>query len=174
MTVRTVWFSAIAAGMVMAAAPAVAQASVEAGGLACRSPGGVGFVVGSTLNFQCVFSPAGGGPQHHYLGVVHRIGVDLGVTQNIALDWAVFAPTGVIHPGDLAGNYGGVQGNASVGVGLGANALVGGSNNSIALQPVSAEAQSGLNVSAGLADLELRSVDRPAASPRLRRHRRHH
>jgi hypothetical protein len=80
----------------------------------------------------------------------------------------------VIHPGDLAGNYGGVQGNASVGVGLGANALVGGSNNSIALQPVSAEAQTGLNVSAGLTDLELQSVDRPA-SPRVRRrHHRHH
>ncbi len=171
MTVRTMCFSAIAAAVVMAAAPA--QANVEVGGLTCRSPGAVGFVVGSTLNFQCVFSPSGGGPQHHYLGVVRRIGVDLGITQNVSLDWAVFAPTGVIHPGDLAGNYGGVQGNASVGVGLGANALVGGSNNSIALQPVSAEAQTGLNVSAGLTDLELQSVDRPAVAPRVRHRRRH-
>jgi hypothetical protein len=90
----------------------------------------------------------------------------------VSLGWAVFAPTGVIHPGDLAGNYGGVQGNASVGVGVGANALVGGSNNTIALQPVSAEAQSGLNVSAGLTGLELRSADVPA--PRRVRHRRKH
>jgi hypothetical protein len=173
MTVRTTCFSAIAAAVLMAAASTGAQASVEVGGLTCRSPGGVGFVVGSTLNFQCVFVPSSGGPQHHYVGVVRRIGLDLGVTQNVSLGWAVFAPTGVIHQGDLAGNYGGVQGNASVGVGLGANALVGGSNNSIALQPVSGEAQTGLNVSAGLTDLELRSADRPA-SPRVRRHRRHH
>jgi hypothetical protein len=173
MTVRAKCFSAIAVGLLMAAAPTWAQANVEVGGLTCRSPGAVGFVVGSTLNFQCVFVPSGGGPEHHYLGVVRRIGVDLGVTQNVSLGWAVFAPTGVLHPGDLAGTYGGVQGNASVGIGLGANALVGGSNNSIALQPVSAEAQTGLNVSAGLTDLELRSADR-LASPRVRRHRRHH
>ena len=172
MTVRTICFSAIAAAVVMAAAPA--QANVEVGGLTCRSPGGVGFVVGSTLNFQCVFVPSGGGPEHHYVGVVRRIGVDLGVTQNVSLGWAVFAPTGVMHPGDLAGSYGGVQGNASIGIGLGANALVGGSNNSIALQPVSAEAQTGLNVSAGLTDLELRSADRLLAAPRVRRHRRRH
>jgi Protein of unknown function (DUF992) len=173
MTVRVTCFSAIAAALLVATASTGAQANVEVGGLTCRSPGAVGFVVGSTLNFQCVFVPSGGGPQHHYVGVIHRIGVDLGVTQNVSLGWAVFAPTGVIHPGDLAGNYGGVQGNASVGVGLGANALVGGSNNSIALQPVSAEAQTGLNVSAGLTDLQLTSVDRPL-SPRVRRHHRHH
>jgi hypothetical protein len=173
MTVRTTCVSAIAAAVLMATAPTGAKANVEVGGLTCRSAGGVGYVVGSTLNFQCVFVPSGGGPQHHYLGVVRRIGVDLGVTQNVSLGWAVFAPTGVVHPGDLAGNYGGVQGNASVGIGVGANALVGGSNNSIALQPVSAEAQTGLNVSAGLTDLELRSADVPVAPRRLRHHHRH-
>jgi uncharacterized protein DUF992 len=173
MTVRTTCFSAIATAVLMAAASTGAKANVEVGGLTCRSPGGVGFVVGSTLNFECVFVPSSGGPQHHYVGVIRRIGVDLGVTQNVSLGWAVFAPTGVIHPGDLAGNYGGVQGNASIGIGLGANALVGGSNNSIALQPVSGEAQTGLNVSAGLADFELRSADR-LVSPRVRRRHRHH
>jgi hypothetical protein len=154
----------------MAAASTGAQANVEVGGLTCRSPGTVAYVVGSTLNFQCVFVPSGGGPAHHYLGVVRRLGVDLGVTQNVSLGWVVFAPTGAIHPGDLAGNYAGVQGNASVGVGVGANALVGGSNNTIALQPVSAEAHAGLNVSAGLTGLELQTADAPA--PRVRRHHR--
>src|SRR6266404_674178 len=88
--------------------------------------------------------------------------------------WAGFAPTGVIHPGDLSGNYGGVQGNASVGLGVGANALVGGSNNTFALQPVSAEAQTGLNVSTGLADLELRPAVVPGPAPRHSRHRHRH
>jgi len=172
MTVRTTCLSAIAAAVLMATAPTGAQANIEVGGLTCRSAGGVGYVIGSTLNFQCVFVPSGGGPTHHYMGVVRRIGVDLGVTQNVSLGWVVFAPTGLIHPGDLAGNYAGVQGNASIGVGVGANALVGGSSNTFALQPVSAQAQAGLNVSAGLTDLELRSADGPA--PRhVRRHRRH-
>jgi hypothetical protein len=173
MTIRTTCLSAIAAAALMATAPTGANANVEVGGLTCRSPGGVGYVVGSTLNFECVFVPSGGGPAHHYLGVVRRIGVDLGVTQNVSLGWVVFAPTGAIHPGDLAGNYGGVQGNASVGVGLGANALVGGSNNTFALQPVSAQAQAGLNVSAGLTDLELRPAVAPAPGPRHVRHRHH-
>jgi len=172
MTVRKICLSAIATAVLMATVPTGAQANVEVGGLTCRSTGAVGYVVGATLNFECVFVPSGGGPAHHYVGVVHRVGVDLGATQNVSMGWLVFAPTGVIHPGDLAGNYGGVQGNATVGVGVGANALVGGSANTFALQPVSAQAQAGLNVSAGLADLELRSADGPAPR-RLRHHRKH-
>jgi hypothetical protein len=172
MTLRTTCLSAIAAALLMSAAPTGAQANIEAGGLACHSAGGVGFVVGSVLNIECVFTPSVGGPAHHYVGVIHRYGVDLGVTKDVSLGWVVFAPTGEIHPGDLAGNYGGVQGNASVGVGVGANALLGGSGNTFALQPVSAEGQVGLNVSAGVTGLELRSVDFPGPGPRHRY--RHH
>lgn len=174
MTVRTRCLSAIATAVLMATASTGAQANVEVGGLTCRSAGGVGYVVGATLNFECVFVPSSGGPAHRYVGVVHRIGVDLGVTQNVSMGWLVFAPTGVIHPGDLAGSYGGVQGNATVGVGVGANALVGGSNNTFALQPVSAQAQSGLNVSAGLTDLELRALEGPVPHRVLRRHHHRH
>lgn len=173
MRIRTTCLSAIAAALLMTAAPIGAQANVEAGGLTCRSPGGVGYVVGSALRLQCVFTPSVGGPQHHYVGVIHRYGVDLGVTHHVALGWAVFAPTGIVHPGDLSGVYAGVQGNASVGVGVGANALVGGSNNSFALQPVSAEGQVGLNVSAGVTDLELHSVDGPMLH-HYHHHRHHH
>ena len=172
MTLRTTCLSAIAAAALMAAAPTGAKADIEAGGLTCHSAGGVGYVVTSTLNIDCVFAPVAGGPAHHYVGVIKRYGVDLGVTQNVALGWVVFAPTGVIHPGDLAGVYGGVQGNASVGVGVGANALVGGSANTFALQPVSAEGQIGLNVSAGVTGLELRSVD--GFLPHRFHHRHHH
>lgn len=172
MTLRTTCVSAIAAAMLMAAMPGSSQAAVEVGGLTCRSTGAVGYVVGATLNLECLFAPSAGGPTHRYVGVVRRIGVDLGVTQGVSLGWIVFAPTGAIHPGDLAGNYGGVQGNVSVGVGVGANALVGGSNNTFALQPVSAQAQTGLNVSAGLEGLELRAAEIPAPH-RVRHHRKH-
>jgi hypothetical protein len=171
MTLRTTCLSAIAAALLMTAAPTGVQANVEAGGLTCRSAGGVGFIVGSVLHLDCVFVPSLGGPEHHYAGVIHRYGVDLGVTKDVALGWVVFAPTGVIHPGDLSGAYGGVQGNASVGVGVGANVMLGGSHNTFALQPVSAEGQVGLNVSAGVTGLELHSVDGPW--PRHHRHRHH-
>jgi hypothetical protein len=172
MTLRKTCLSAISAALLIAAAPAGVQANIEAGGLTCHSAGGVGFVVGSTLQLKCVFIPSSGGPEHHYVGIINRYGVDLGVTRDVALGWVVFAPTGVVHPGDLAGSYGGVQGNASVGVGVGANALLGGSNNTFALQPVSAEGQVGLNVSAGVTSMDLRSVDYPA--PYHRHWRRHH
>jgi Protein of unknown function (DUF992) len=174
MTLRSTCLSAIAAATLMAVAPTGARADIEAGGLACHSAGGVGYVVASVLNVDCVFAPSIGGPTHRYVGVIHRYGVDLGVTQDVALGWVVFAPTGVIHPGDLAGVYGGVQGNASVGVGVGANALLGGSANSFALQPVSAEGQIGFNVSAGVTGLELRSADVPGPGPLPRHHRYYH
>ena len=169
MTLRTTCLSAFAAAIVMATVPTGAQASVEVGGLSCRSAGGVSYIVGSTMSFSCVFVPSSGGPAHRYVGVVRRIGLDLGWTTGVSMGWTVFAPTGVIHSGDLAGNYGGVQGSATIGVGVGANALVGGSNNTFALQPVSAQAQSGLSVSGGLAGLELRSAYGYAP-----RHVRHH
>ena len=86
------------------------------------------------------------------------------------------APTSRIGRGDLAGNYGGVGANASVGVGGGGNFLVGGPQNSYALQPVSVQGQTGLNVAAGVADIELQPVQFARGGPRrhTHRHRRHH
>jgi hypothetical protein len=69
------------------------------------------------------------------------------------LQWAVLAPTRQIGPGEQAGNYVGAASSATVGVGDGANALIGGSNNTIALQPLSLQVQTGLSNSAGIAGL---------------------
>jgi hypothetical protein len=176
MTLRVLCLSAIAAALLMAAAvPTCAKADVQVGGLSCRSGGGVGFVVGAVLNFDCVFVPSVGGRPQHYVAQIRRIGVDLGYSQNVSMGWAVFSATSYIHPGDLTGNYGGVQGSATVGVGLGANALVGGSNNAFALQPVSGQAQTGLSVSAGFAGLELRPAGPYGYAPphHYYRHHRH-
>src|SRR6185436_17945609 len=123
-----------------------------------------GFVVGSQRQLDCIFR-SDFGPPHRYHGVVSRLGVDLGFTQQSALGWAVFAPTNRIGPGDLAGSYGGVTAGAAVGVGGNANVLIGGSNNTFALQPLSLEGQTGLNVSAGLANLQLQAVEEPEPAP---------
>ncbi len=175
MKLRIPYLSAVAVGLAMTAAvPSGAQAFVEAGGLECRSPGSVAFIVGAVINFECQFRPSIGGPPHRYFATIRRVGVDLGFTRDITLGWVVFAPTDVIRPGDLAGNYGGVQAGASFGVGLGGNALVGGSNNSFALQPLSGQAQAGLNVAAGFEGLELRSAEPPPYVPHYTSHHRIH
>ncbi len=98
------------------------------------------------------------GPRYHYVGVVRHIGVDIGFTDHSLLGWAVFAPTYRIGPGDLSGTYGGVTAGAAIGIGGNANALIGGSGNSFALQPLSLEGQTGINVAVGVAGLELEYV----------------
>ena len=128
---------------------------VQVGILECRGGASVGFVVGSVTNLGCVLR-AEGLPEDRYVATIRKVGLDLGITQESALAWGVFAPVARLGPGDLAGNYAGVQGSAAVGVGLGGNALIGGSNNTIALQPLSLQGQVGLSVAAGLESLELR------------------
>jgi hypothetical protein len=128
---------------------------VKVGVLECRGGASVGFVVGSVTNLGCVFH-ADGLPEDRYIATIRKVGVDLGITQESALAWGVYAPVSRLGPGDLSGDYAGAQGSASVGIGLGGNVLIGGSANSIALQPLSVQGQVGLNVAAGLAALELR------------------
>jgi hypothetical protein len=147
--------AAIAITAVATTSFVVAQSRVKTGVLECRGGPSVGLVVGSSTTLNCIYR-GDDRFEDHYVGRVSKLGLDLGITQETGLAWAVFAPTGRIGPGDLSGNYAGVSGSASVGVGLGANALVGGSNNSVALQPLSLQGQVGVNVQAGLQGLELR------------------
>jgi hypothetical protein len=128
---------------------------VQIGVLECRGGASVGFIVGSVTNLGCVLR-GDGRRDEPYVATIRKVGLDLGITQETALAWAVFAPVERSGPGDLSGNYAGAQGSASVGVGLGANVLVGGSQNSVALQPLSLQGSTGLNVAAGLESLELR------------------
>jgi len=128
---------------------------VQVGVLECRGGASIGFIVGSVTNLGCVLR-INGFPEDRYVATIRKIGVDLGITEETALAWGVFAPTRRLGPGDLSGNYAGAQGSATIGVGAGGNVLVGGSNNSIALQPLSLQGQVGLSVAAGLESLELR------------------
>jgi hypothetical protein len=144
------------ASLVASVAGASAQSRmVQVGVLECRGGASVGFIVGSVTHLGCVLR-VDGLPDDRYVATIRKVGLDLGITQETALAWGVFAPVNRLGPGDLAGTYAGAQGSASVGVGLGGNVLVGGSNNSIALQPLSVQGQVGLNVAAGLESLELR------------------
>jgi hypothetical protein len=135
--------------------PAHAQGGAQVGTLTCNVAGGWGFVFGSSKAIRCNFARVGGRPEH-YTGSINKFGVDIGFTQGGVLVWAVLAPTANLAPGALSGRYVGATGSASVGVGVGANVLVGGSHRTISLQPVSVEGNTGLNVAAGIGDMSLR------------------
>ena len=141
------------AATIFSAFGALAQQSnrVQIGVLECRG----GASVGSVTNLGCVLR-GDGRRDEPYVATIRKVGLDLGITQETALAWAVFAPVERSGPGDLSGNYAGAQGSASVGVGLGANVLVGGSENSVALQPLSLQGSTGVNLAVGLEGLELR------------------
>jgi hypothetical protein len=159
------------AALVASFASANALPAVRAGVLQCQGGQNVGFVVGSVTNLECVFQSEGRRPEP-YVATVHRFGVDLGFTDQTQFSWAVDAPTDRLGRGELAGNYSGVGANASVGLGFGGNFLVGGAENAYGLQPISLQGQTGLNVAAGVADIELEPVRYVHRG--YRRHYRHH
>jgi hypothetical protein len=149
-------FTAIV-GVAALAAPASAQSAVKVGTLTCNVASGFGFIFGSSKALNCTYAGVGG-RYEHYMGNITKFGADIGYTSGGVLVWTVVAPVAVMQPGALAGAYAGATASATVGVGVGANALVGGSNNTVALQPVSIEGNTGLNVAAGVASITLTSV----------------
>jgi hypothetical protein len=146
-------FTAIV-GIAALAAPASAQSAVKVGTLTCNVASGFGFIFGSSRALNCTYSGVGGRLEH-YMGNIMKFGADIGYTSGGVLVWTVVAPVAAMQPGALAGSYAGATGSATVGVGLGANVLVGGSNNTVALQPLSIEGNTGLNVAAGIAAITL-------------------
>jgi len=152
--------SAVAAMTVAAAVvlpiPAVAQANrTKVGTLTCDISGGIGLIITSKKDLTCMFTPSQPGPREVYVGSITKFGLDLGATAGGEMVWSVYAPT-TRKLGALAGDYGGATAEATVGAGLGANVLVGGSDRTVALQPLSVQGQAGLNVAAGVAELRLR------------------
>lgn len=137
--------------------PGRAAEGVKVGFLTCNVSSGFGFIFGSSRDVNCTFSPSAGKAET-YKGKINKFGVDIGYLNSAVMVWAVLAPTADSKPGNLAGEYVGATGSATVGVGVGANVLVGGSNKSFTLQPVSIEGNTGLNVAAGVAALTLEPV----------------
>ena len=138
------------------ALPAQADSGVKLGMLVCDVSGSIGLILGGTESATCAFQGPNG--VENYKGRITEVGLDIGVTAGAVMSWAVFAP-GNVGKGALAGTYAGATADAAFAVGLGANVLVGGSENSIALQPVSVEGEAGVNIAAGLATFKLESMN---------------
>ncbi len=145
------------AGLAMTNTADAAPHGIKIGELTCNVASGWGFVFGSSKDLHCTFRPSGH-PREHYVGTVSKFGVDIGYTEGGILVWGVFAPSSDIREGALSGDYAGATASATVGVGVGANVLVGGLDKSIALQPLSVEGNKGLNVAAGIGAISLKSA----------------
>jgi hypothetical protein len=148
----------IAAGLT---APTSTTAQAQAaksivGTLTCKGGPHVGMIVGSQQTLSCSFQPAGGSRPRGYTATITKIGIDIGFKNETTLVWQVIGSTDVQRGPLLVGDYGGVSAEASVALGVGANALVGGSNKSIVLQPISVQGQTGLNIAAGVTGLTIR------------------
>lgn len=135
----------------LAAAPAEARARV--GVLTCTVAPGVSFIIGSQKALNCEYRSVRG-YREQYTGRITRFGLDVGFTTGGRIAWAVFAPSQP-GPGTLAGGYVGASGEATLGAGVGANALVGGFQRSVTLQPLSVGAQKGLDIALAASGMEL-------------------
>ncbi|POF28413.1 DUF992 domain-containing protein [Roseibium marinum] len=148
-------------GATLLATPVVAadsSAGVKIGMLTCAVEGETNFIVGSNATLSCTFEPANGGQAAYYTGTVREFGLDIGTTTNATLVWGVLAPSADMEIGALEGEYGGVTAGASLGAGVKANALIGGFDKSIALNPISVESQTGTNLTLGVSYLSLKSA----------------
>jgi hypothetical protein len=130
----------------------------QVGVLTCRLNPSIGFVIAGHQSMECNYQPAGPFPPQPYEGAFNMIGLNIGVTAGGILSWTVFAPTTGMPAGALAGEYVGASADIGLGIGAGANVLVGGSGRSVALQPLSLEGSVAINVAAGVSMLKLRAV----------------
>jgi len=143
------------------AMPAAAQAPqswTQVGGLSCQVDPNVGFIIVGYQSMRCLFTPNAPQEREAYAGALNTVGLNVGISAGGVLGWAVFAPTTGLSVGALAGEYIGVSGDVGIGLGAGANVLLGGSNRTIALQPISLQGSIALNVVAGLSSLKLRPL----------------
>jgi hypothetical protein len=150
-----------ALALVALASPAGIQAQpawTQVGVLTCRLNPSIGFVIAGHQSMECNYQPAGPFPPQPYEGAFNMIGLNIGVTAGGILSWTVFAPTTGMPAGALAGEYVGASADVGLGIGAGANVLVGGSGRSVALQPLSLEGSVAINVAAGVSMLKLRAV----------------
>ena len=127
---------------------------IEVGTLTCAMSSSIGLIVGSQKNVNCVFRGQPGEPEEAYTGTMTTVGLDIGITTGGVIVWTVFADTNRFV-GMLAGKYVGATGEVSIAAGLGANVLVGGSHRTVALQPLSVQGQVGLDIAAGVGELDL-------------------
>lgn len=149
-------FALTAAAVLGTAMPALAdeKGGIELGMLTCHQTDRTNLIVWSDATYTCTFDRVKG-DEEVYTGSIDKIGVDLTINKIETIKWTVIAPNDRSEPGALSGTYVGASADAAVGVGAGARALVGGGDNSFALQPVSLSGETGVGIAAGIERFKL-------------------
>ncbi|MCC0010984.1 MAG: DUF992 domain-containing protein [Hyphomicrobiaceae bacterium] len=155
----TIFFTSavIALSMLFHTPAAMAQdAKVKVGTLTCQGQGKVGLILGSKETLNCTFKSAGSKKVWHVDGTITNVGLDVGIKGKSIMVWGVLGSTTGFAGDALNGNFVGAAADASLGLGAGAKVLVGGNNDSVVLQPLSVQGQTGINLAVGVAGLKLR------------------
>lgn len=151
--IKSFAMGAAAAAVLALATPASAD-NLQVGVLQCDVSKGTSLFVEQKQSMRCVFKRTDGTTES-YGGRIKEYGLSLGNPGPAHLVWGVFAPAKGMPAGALAGGYGGVTAGASLGVGMGANVLVGGLKRSFTLQPISMDGMQGTNLALGVASVSL-------------------
>jgi hypothetical protein len=160
LVLTTLALSAILSGPSSAQSPQASQPWTQVGALTCNVNPNIGFIFAGHQPMECTFTPAAPAPPQYYDGAINTVGIDVGVSAGSVLAWGVFAPTTGMPAGALAGEYVGASGDLGIGVGAGANVLLGGSGRTVALQPLSLQGSIAFNVVLGVSSLKLRPAGR--------------
>jgi hypothetical protein len=131
------------------------DAKIRAGTLTCKGKGGVGLIIGSQQQLDCTYSPASGAPNRRLKGKITNIGLDIGIKGPSVIVWAVLGSSSSLPAEALSGQFAGVAADASLGLGAGAQVLLGGNKKSVVLQPLSVKGETGINIAVGVAGLTL-------------------
>jgi hypothetical protein len=131
------------------------DAKIRVGTLTCKGKGGIGLIVGSKEKLDCVYEPSGNGAARRFRGSITKVGLDIGVKGKSVIVWAVLGSTTALPGEALGGSFAGVAADASLGLGVGAQVLVGGNKKSVVLQPLSVKGETGVNIAVGVAGLTL-------------------
>lgn len=131
----------------------------RAGVLSCTIEGGIGLILGSSKGVTCTFKNRATKKTETYVGKIGKFGLDIGITGEQYMRWVVFGPQGPENVKGFAGTYRGVSAGAGLVVAFGANALIGGSDKNFVLQPISAQAGTGLNVALGVTSMTIDRAD---------------
>ncbi len=157
--------------LLAAFAGGAASAGERAGALECYLSGNNITVIVENQMLDCVFQGVDERmPPAHYVGTLTKVGANLTVNGHGNIIWLVAAATGHVGPGALAGDYVGPETTVKAGVGGGGALLVGGSDNTVSLQPLEVEGGAGLGLTAGIERLTLAYVPDQPPPPFRHRH----
>jgi Protein of unknown function (DUF992) len=142
-------------GLLPPAAGQRTQPGTQVGMLTCQMAPRTAVTMGSVQSIGCHFIPDGKYPQQAYIGEIDTVGLNVGITTDGVLVWNVLALTSSPPVGGMDGVYVGTNSDISVSAGVGADRLFGGSNRTIALQPVALEGEIEVALGLGISSMKL-------------------